>query len=182
MDRCLAKDPAVFEHFTHDASVLPMAFLPMWQRQFRRMRDKVSRSSWYGKHLAEDHLDHIRRRITEEGPLSTHDFDTKIQGAREMWKRPPHKIGLDYLWYAGELATYHRDGFTKYYDLAERVFPRRLTHPRHTGSRPDRLVVSMRRWIGSGSGLWARSASSGMRQRCPRWRTGLTAMLQHWFP
>ena len=124
----------VFEHFTHDASVLPMAFLPMWQRQFRRMRDKVSRSSWYGKHLAEDHLDHIRRRITEEGPLSTHDFDTKIQGAREMWKRPPHKIGLDYLWYAGELATYHRDGFTKYYDLAERVFPEDL----RTHDIPDR--------------------------------------------
>ena len=126
MDACLAKDRAVFEHFTHDASVLPMAFLPMWQRQFRRMRDKVSRSSWFGKHLADDHLDHIRRRIRDEGPLSTHDFDTKIQGAREMWKRPPHKIGLDYLWYAGELATCHREGFTKYYDLAERVFPEAL--------------------------------------------------------
>ncbi|MCI5112789.1 MAG: winged helix DNA-binding domain-containing protein [Marivita sp.] len=126
LNRHLALDRGVFEHFTHDASVLPMAFLPMWQRQFRRMRDKVSRSSWFGKHLADDHLDHIRRRIRDEGPLSTHDFDTKIQGAREMWKRPPHKIGLDYLWYAGELATCHRDGFTKYYDLAERVFPKEL--------------------------------------------------------
>jgi uncharacterized protein YcaQ len=126
LNRHLAQDRGVFEHFTHDASVLPMAFLPMWQRQFRRMRDKVSRSSWYGKHLADDHLDHIRRRITQEGALSTHDFDTKIEGAREMWKRPPHKIGLDYLWYAGELATCHRDGFTKYYDLAERVFPEDL--------------------------------------------------------
>lgn len=126
LNRHLVQDRGVFEHFTHDASVLPMAFLPMWQRQFRRMRDKVSRSSWYGKHLADDHLDHIRRRISEEGPLSTHDFDTKIEGAREMWKRPPHKIGLDYLWYAGELATCHRDGFTKYYDLAERVFPEDL--------------------------------------------------------
>ena len=126
LDRLLARDRAVFEHFTHDASVLPMEFLPMWQRQFTRMKTKVSRSSWFGKHLADDHLAHIRRRITEEGPLSTHDFDTKIQGAREMWKRPPHKIGLDYLWYAGELATCHRDGFTKYYDLAERVFPEDL--------------------------------------------------------
>ncbi|MGJ8603149.1 MAG: winged helix-turn-helix domain-containing protein [Marivita sp.] len=122
----LAKDRAVFEHFTHDASVLPMEFLPMWQRQFRRMKDKSSRSSWYGKHLDPAHLEVIRRRITEEGPLSTHDFDTKIVGAREMWKRPPHKIGLDFLWYAGELATSHRDGFTKVYDLAERVFPAHL--------------------------------------------------------
>lgn len=126
LDGLLARDRAVFEHFTHDASVLPIDFLPMWQRQFRRMKDKVSRSSWYGKHLDHDHLGHIKRRISDEGPLSTHDFDTKIEGKREMWKRPPHKICLDYLWYAGELATCHREGFTKFYDLAERVFPAHL--------------------------------------------------------
>jgi hypothetical protein len=30
------------------------------------------------------------------------------------------------MWYAGELATCHRVGFTKYYDLAERIFPAHL--------------------------------------------------------
>ena len=30
LDKLLAKDRSVFEHFTHDASVLPMEFLPMW--------------------------------------------------------------------------------------------------------------------------------------------------------
>jgi uncharacterized protein YcaQ len=43
-----------------------------------------------------------------------------------MWHRPPHKLALDYMWYAGELATCHRVNFTKYYDLAERVFPTHL--------------------------------------------------------
>lgn len=122
----LARDRLVFEHFTHDASVLPMAFLPMWQRQFRRMKAKVERSSWHGTALEEIDLTAIRNRIADEGPLSTHAFDTKIDGPREMWRRPPHKVGLDYLWYAGELATCHRDGFTKVYDLAERVFPEDL--------------------------------------------------------
>lgn len=126
LNRMLAKNRAVFEHFTHDACVLPMGMLPMWQRQFRRMKEKVGRASWYGKHLDPDHLADIKRRVSDEGPLSTLDFDTKIEGKREMWKRPPHKIGLDYLWYAGDLATSHRDGFTKYYDLAERVFPDHL--------------------------------------------------------
>ena len=51
LDRLLSRDRCVFEHFTHDASVLPMEFLPMWQRQFRRMKAKAERSSWYGKHL-----------------------------------------------------------------------------------------------------------------------------------
>lgn len=134
LDRLLAKDRAVFEHFTHDASVLPMDYLPMWQRQFRRMKAKVERSSWYGKALAGMDVQAVKQRIAQEGPLSTHAFDTKTDGARGMWSRPAHKIALDYLWYAGELATCRRDGFTKVYDLAERVFPEHL----HTQQVPDR--------------------------------------------
>jgi len=113
----------VFEHFTHDASVLPMEFLPMWQRQFRRKKDQVSRSNWFGKHLEPDLIAEVIRRIRENGPLSTQDFETRISGKKTMWKRPPHKMVLDYLWYSGDLATSHRDGFTKFYDLAERVYP-----------------------------------------------------------
>jgi uncharacterized protein len=115
----LAKDRSVFEHFTHDASVLPMEFYPLWQRQFRRLGQRA------GKHKAMEAADiaAIKARIAKEGPLSTHAFDTKITGKKEMWARPPHKRVLDQLWYAGELATSHRENFIKYYDLAERVVP-----------------------------------------------------------
>lgn len=123
LDKLLAKDRLVFEHYTHDASVLPMEFLPMWQRQFRRMREKVERANWFGGEPDANLRREIKRRITDEGPLSTHAFDTKIEGQKKMWQRPPHKTALDYMWYSGELATCHRDGFIKYYDLAERVFP-----------------------------------------------------------
>lgn len=126
LDTLLAKDRSVFEHFTHDASVLPMEFLPMWQRQFQRMKDKVSASSWYGNALDADLLNSIKHKITQEGPLSTRDFDTKIKGPKQMWRKPPHKQALDYLWYSGTLATSHRTGFTKFYDLSERIFPNDL--------------------------------------------------------
>jgi uncharacterized protein YcaQ len=65
----------------------------------------------------------ILSRIEREGPLSTHAFDTRVEGEKQMWDRPPHKRVLDQLWYAGELATAHRENFAKYYDLAERVIP-----------------------------------------------------------
>ena len=126
LDSLLRDRRQVFEHYTHDASVLPMAFLPMWQRQFQRKREEVGRSNWFGKHLDADLIAEVMRRVTEDGPLSTHDFETKVKGEKAMWKRPPHKMVLDYLWYCGVLATSHRDGFTKYYDLAERVFPQDL--------------------------------------------------------
>ena len=115
----LAKERSVFEHFTHDASVLPMEFYPLWQRQFQRLGERAA------KHQAMDDkgVAAIKARIAEEGPLSTHAFDTKIEGKKEMWARPPHKRALDQLWYAGELATAHRENFIKYYDLTERVVP-----------------------------------------------------------
>ncbi|MBA4338361.1 crosslink repair DNA glycosylase YcaQ family protein [Hyphomonas sp.] len=120
---CLARDRQVFEHFTHDASLIPIDFYPMWRRQFRRMEEKVRGWEWHRGMLDEDGRAAIRARIEAEGPLSTKAFDTKIVGKREMWRRPPHKLALDYMWYAGELSTSHRDGFTKFYDLTERVIP-----------------------------------------------------------
>jgi len=113
----------LFEHFTHDASLIPMDTLPIWQRQFRRLGDKVARHDWYQSGLAKTAITDIRARIEREGPLSTHAFDTKIEGPREMWARPPHKKALDQMWYAGTLATSHRENFVKFYDLGERVFP-----------------------------------------------------------
>ncbi|MFN7180090.1 winged helix-turn-helix domain-containing protein [Hyphomonas sp.] len=120
----LLKDQrAVFEHFTHDASVIPIEFYPNWRRQFRRLEEKVRGWEWHRGMHDEDGRAAIRERIRAEGPLSSHAFDTKVEGPREMWRRPPHKLSLDYMWYAGELSTSHRDGFTKFYDLTERVIP-----------------------------------------------------------
>lgn len=119
LNELLGKERSVFEHFTHDASVLPMEFYPLWQRQFRRLGARAA------KHKVMDSADiaAIKARISQEGPLSTRAFDTKIVGKKEMWARPPHKRALDQLWYAGELTTSHREKFIKYYDLTERVVP-----------------------------------------------------------
>ena len=112
----------VFEHFTHDASLIDKRVLPYWRRQFDRLGEQVGRYEWYQSGLAKAQIADIRKRIESEGALSTHAFDTKAE-SREMWARPPHKKALDQMWYAGELATCHRENFVKYYDLGERVFP-----------------------------------------------------------
>ncbi|MEP6343992.1 MAG: crosslink repair DNA glycosylase YcaQ family protein [Maricaulaceae bacterium] len=113
----------VFEHFTHDASVIAMEFYPMWERQFSRMKQKIQ-GSWYADSPFSD-AEHqvIKDRIQNEGPLSTRAFNTKIEGKKEMWARPPHKKALDYMWYCGELTTSHRENFVKFYDLPHRIIP-----------------------------------------------------------
>ncbi|MEP3654829.1 MAG: crosslink repair DNA glycosylase YcaQ family protein [Litorimonas sp.] len=119
----LKDDRALFEHFTHDASLIPMEFYPMWRRQFPRLKEKFC-GSWYtGSDRGDGSHDAIKARIEREGPLSTRAFDTKIKGKKEMWKRPPHKKALDYMWYCGELTTSHRENFVKFYDLKHRVIP-----------------------------------------------------------
>ena len=115
------KNREVFEHFTHDASILPIEFYPVWQWQFQRMKDRLTRSKRWN--IDEAVRADVEARITHEGPLSTHAFDTKITGKKEMWARPPHKRALDYMWYMGQLATSHRENFTKFYDLPQRVIP-----------------------------------------------------------
>ena len=122
----LKRDRAIFEHFTHDASLIPMEFLPYWQRQFQRLGQKAANAAWYQSGLGQKEITNIRKRIESEGALSTHAFDTKITGKREMWARPPHKKALDQMWYAGDLATCYRENFVKFYNLGERVFPAHL--------------------------------------------------------
>jgi hypothetical protein len=126
----LGRDRAIFEHFTHDASLLPMEVLPYWQRQFDRLGAKARRAAWFQSGLAQAEIASIRARIETEGPLSTHAFETKAE-SREMWARPPHKKALDQMWYAGDLATCYRENFVKFYNLPERVFPAPLrdAHP-----------------------------------------------------
>jgi uncharacterized protein len=127
----LANERSIFEHFTHDASVLPMEYYPMWRRQFARLEARVSQHESYRKARLNGEHEAIKKRIEAEGALSTLAFESKILGKREMWDRPPHKGALDHLWYAGELATSHRSNFIKYYDLRERVIP------------PERLAANL---------------------------------------
>ena len=112
----------LFEHFTHDASLIPMDVYPLWQRQFHRLGEKAARAEWYQSGLAQAETEAIHARIKAEGPLSTHAFDS-ARDSTEMWSRPPHKKALEQMWYAGVLGTAERRNFVKYYDLGGRVFP-----------------------------------------------------------
>lgn len=143
LDRLL-RQRALFEHFTHDASVLPVEFYPFWRRRFRQLEARVRTWEWHRGMLDEAGRAAIKARIAAEGPLSTKAFDTRLEGKREMWTRPPHKLALDYMWYAGELSTSHRRNFTKYYDLVERVIPDHI----RADDRPDEEQVD---WLCRGA-------------------------------
>lgn len=99
----------------------------MWTRRFQQFRKKLDGSKWYSALPDAAERGRIKERISRDGPLCSADFDhAKPDKPRGMWERPPTKLALDYMWYCGELATSHRIGFRKYYDLTERVIPSQI--------------------------------------------------------
>lgn len=119
----------VFEHFSHDAVILPIATWPYWQRQLKRVSEH--RYQLWARHLGSPaDLQHFVEQIDKNGPMCSQDFSVKSNkpsaASPKSWSRPPHKLALDYLWLAGTLSVSHRQGFVKYYDLTDRVVPSRV--------------------------------------------------------
>ncbi len=132
LDALLANDRLIFEHFTHDASVLPISLYPLWRRQFDRLARKI-KTTGLGKRMpGAKERRALVKRIEREGPLCSRDFTSQGAKIDAGWVRPAHKFGLDYLWYKGELATAHRTNFVKYYDLSERVIPTEVSERIHS--------------------------------------------------
>lgn len=124
---------ATFEHWTHDASVIPMAFYSHWRLRFARDRVRLHErwKSWQGAAFHGE-LDRVLAHVEAEGPVSSADF-TGERAAKSTgwWDWHPSKTALEYLWRSGDLAVTRRDGFRKVYDLAERVIPAEVLNAPH---------------------------------------------------
>ena len=125
-DKLLTKERRVFEHFSHDAVVLPMSTYPYWQRQRERCARAYKRGAW-GRAMANQRMrTQIIKHIEQVGPVCSRDLTgigPKANKKLHTWMRPAHKLALDYLWLSGTLSVSHRHNFHKYYDLTERIIP-----------------------------------------------------------
>ncbi|MEP1588166.1 MAG: crosslink repair DNA glycosylase YcaQ family protein [Tateyamaria sp.] len=117
------RDRALFEHWTHDAAVVPMAFYPYWH--MRRERDAaLLKSRWkdWRREGFEAQFQTVLDMIRERGPVSSSQVgEGEKRGSGGWWDWHPSKTALEYLWRTGALAVVKRKGFQKYYDLTERV-------------------------------------------------------------
>lgn len=120
----LEKDRALFEHWTHDASILPSAFYPYWKHRFRRREPVILERwrRWQGEGF-DAAFEETYRRIAENGPVMSRDMKAEGHQSGGWWNWHPSKTALEYLWHTGKLAVAGRVNFQKVYDLAERVIP-----------------------------------------------------------
>lgn len=122
------QDRGLFEHWTHDAAVIPMQFYPHWHLRFQRDAALLkNRYRNWQKNNFEAQFDSVLQHIRDHGAVGSSDVgkDEK-KGSGGWWDWHPSKTALEYLWRSGALTVVGRSGFQKKYDLTERVIEEHL--------------------------------------------------------
>lgn len=130
----VARHRTHFEHWTHDAAVIPAAYFPHWKLRFARDRARL-RERWakWREPGYEAKFDAVLDRIANHGPCCSADVgEDEERSNGGWWEWHPSKTALEYLWRTGALSVARREGFRKIYDLTERVFP-----DQHRAPQPD---------------------------------------------
>ncbi|MBP0617445.1 winged helix-turn-helix domain-containing protein [Jiella mangrovi] len=129
LDKIMVERPRrFFEYWGHEASLLPVDCQPLLR--WRMERARAGKGVWGRLEpfatTRRSEADALLERIANEGALASSD----IAGAateKGMWVWSEAKHALEWLFWAGLVASTHRRGsFERVYDLPERVLPRKV--------------------------------------------------------
>ncbi|EJB03913.1 hypothetical protein Rleg9DRAFT_2757 [Rhizobium leguminosarum bv. trifolii WSM597] len=120
----LEKERALFEHWTHDASILPTAFFVYWKHKFRHQEKVLIERwrKWRGEGF-EATFEETYERVRRDGAMLARDVKADGHVSGGWWNWHPNKTALEYFWHTGKLAIAGRSNFQKIYDLTDRVIP-----------------------------------------------------------
>lgn len=125
LKQALEQDRTLWEHWTHDASILPIETFPYWKHRFAKDSQRLHENwrRWFREGY-EAQFDRVLSRIVAHGPVTAADVsEGERRGSGGWWDWHPSKTALEWLWRTGQLAITRREGFQKVYDLSERVIP-----------------------------------------------------------
>lgn len=129
----LHRDRQMFEHWTHDAAIMPIESFAHWRLRFARDEARLA-SRWKEWRRDDFHsrIDDVLRHISDRGACTSGQVGIdEDRGSGGWWDWHPSKTALEYLWRSGQVSVLRRDGFTKVYDLTERVIPPEHLNRRH---------------------------------------------------
>ena len=114
---------AYTEYWAHQAAVIPVEQRPLWHwsmLQWRSERTELGR--WGAAHP--EMLDFLRAELRDKGALTAGQVEHDANVRRgPWWGWSDVKMGLETLFFWGEVAVSGRTRFERSYDLAERVIP-----------------------------------------------------------
>lgn len=123
----LESERSLFEHWTHDAAVIPTEFYPYWQHRFQRDRERLlQRWRKWRREGFEEVFDKILDHVAQEGSTMARDIGSRRKkNTTGWWDWHPEKTALEFHWRTGNLSIARRNGFQKVYDLTRNVIPHR---------------------------------------------------------
>ena len=119
----------LFEYWGHEASLLPVSTHPLLRW---RMEQAAALELGWGNvtRVARERPDvvcAVLQRLTDGGPATAGELHAELDGgvrpAGPWWDWSLAKAALEHLFWAGRVTTSTRRGFTRVYDLTERVLP-----------------------------------------------------------
>jgi uncharacterized protein len=122
LDELLA-DGALFEYWSHAASLIPIEDYGLYRRLMLEGSEKTR--TWFSAHPEE--VGRVLGRVREGGEVRSVDFERTDGRGGGWWEWKEEKRALEHLFAAGELMISRRDpNFHRVYDLRERVLQRAL--------------------------------------------------------
>ncbi len=114
-----------FEHWGHEAAVMPLDLLPPMLPRMRRENRWIQ---WARAELDAQRpglIDAVREAVNERGPVIGADIEhlAPREGPKGTWWDYSHvKLALEYLFFRGEIAVSRRGNFQRTYDSLERAW------------------------------------------------------------
>lgn len=111
----------LFEYWGHEASLLPVEHHSLFRHRMAEAKPRYRSETLFRDQpgYADVVLDEVRAR----GPLTVADLDEPGERTGPWWGYGPGKVALEWHFRTGEVTTHERRGFTRVYDVAERVLP-----------------------------------------------------------
>ena len=84
LDRLVEKERKLFEHWTHDAAILPVGSWPYWKQFCEREKNYELHPGYrrYFSFVTRQEIARVRRRVAKDGPLRPRD----IGGRKVKWE------------------------------------------------------------------------------------------------
>ncbi len=124
LDAYTSASGEVVECWAHVASLVPVEDFPLYRHAME------AKSMWPELAAVEQerpgYVEAVYREIAEHGPLTASELSDPGERTGPWWGYGHGKLALEWLFRRGRIISWRGPGFTKIYDITERVIPAHL--------------------------------------------------------
>jgi uncharacterized protein YcaQ len=115
------------EYWAHQAAIIPLEDWPLFQWRMNDYRRKYAEQANGWTRAKPEMLEWLTNELAERGPLPASKIEHESNVRRgPWWGWSDVKVGLEYLFFFGDVATAGRSRFERTYGLTETIVPARL--------------------------------------------------------